>query len=447
MVRHMIKLVLNSGKTFYFLLLVLCMLISGKMQAQNYTFSQAVKLNSDLNSAAEESMPIITPDGSKLFFVRTFHEDNVGGKYSGQDIWFSARNELGEWSQATNDFPELNNSRNNAVIGINRDESALLLTNAYNPINTTVLGISRSIKIGNYWSKPNDINISGIDSKNSFIGFFINKDENVLLISMDYKNTQGAEDLFISLKSQDGTWSVPENLGTTINTSGYEISPFLSDDGKVLFFASNGHGGFGDSDIFMSRRLYDSWGIWSEPINLGSSINSEAFDAYLFLYDNKEAYFASNRNGGLSDIFMAKITTLEDTKEAAILSENKFILTETEIQELLGMPVSRNIYFDFASSVVAPSSIELIDFLASKLQTKRQFHIELIGHTDKEGTDEFNQKLSEDRASEVAKYFMNYGIDSLRISSTGVGETQPLITDGTAEEIAKNRRVEIYFVK
>ena len=137
----------------------------------------------------------------------------------------------------------------------------------------------------------------------------------------------------------------------------------------------------------------------------------------------------------------------DSDKESALLSENKFKLTETEVQELLGMPVSRSIYFEFGSSQVATSSIELINFLASKLQAKRQYFIELIGHTDKEGTVDFNQKLSENRAIEVSKYFKNYGIEPPRISSAGVGETQPIVTGGTDEELAKNRRVEINFVK
>ena len=441
------KAVSNFHPAYYIIFLAIIILSIQTSRAQNYTFSQAIKLGENINSNAEESMPIISPDGNKIFFVRTLHENNTGGKYSGQDIWISLKNEFNEWLPATNDLTQLNNQRNNAVIGINSDESALLLTNAYNPINTTILGVSRSIKIGDYWSKPNDININGIDSRNSFIGFYMNKEENVLLISMDHKNTQGAEDLYICLKSENGNWSAPDNLGVTINTSGFEISPFISDDGKLLFFTSNGHGGYGDADIFMSRRLYDSWGIWSEPINLGDHINSEAFDAYFYLYDNNEAYFASNRGGGLSDIFISKVMVSENNKESALLSENKFKLTETEVQELLGMPVSRNIYFEFGSSEVANSSIELINFLASKLQAKRQFYIELIGHTDKEGTTEFNQKLSESRANEVSKYFKNHGIESLRISTTGVGETQPKFTEGTDEEIAKNRRVEIYFVK
>ena len=447
----MVTQVKKAVSNFYCMRCIIFMLILipgiDASQAQNYSFSQAVKLDKTINSEAEESMPIVTSGGTKIFFVRTFHENNTGGKYSGQDIWMSQKDEFNKWLPASNDFTELNNNRNNAVIGINSDESALLLTNAYNPINTTILGISRSIRIGDYWSKPNDININGLDSKNAFVGFYMNKEENVLLVSMDHKSSQGADDLYICLKDENGIWSAPDNLGPTINTSGFEISPYLSDDGQVLFFASNGHGGYGDADIYMSRRLYDSWGIWSEPINLGKKINSAAFDAYFYLSENSDAFFASNRQGGLSDIYSSKIETFENTTESALLSENKFQLTETEVQELLGMPMSRNIYFAFGSSEVANSSVELIDFLAGKLQTKRQYHIELIGHTDKEGTEEFNQELSENRAKEVAKYFGQHGIDSLRITTKGVGEIQPMVIGGTDRDMAKNRRVEIYIVK
>jgi hypothetical protein len=175
------------------------LLLSDKNDAlgQNFTFSGAERLISEVNSEAEESMPVISPDGEKMYFVRTFDDQNIGGKYAGQDIWMAILDVNGNWVSPSNDFPELNNKRNNAVIGINQDETTLFLTNAYNPVNTTVLGVSKSIRIGNYWSKPNDINIKGIDSKNSFIGFFMNKDENVLLISMDFRNSFGNEDIFI----------------------------------------------------------------------------------------------------------------------------------------------------------------------------------------------------------------------------------------------------------
>ncbi len=436
---------IKAGLSFIFCIMLM---VSHNKAAlcQNFTFSKAERLISEVNSDAEESMPIITPDGKKMFFVRTFHDQNVGGKYAGQDIWMAILDVNGNWVSPTNDFPELNNKRNNAVIGINHDESALILTNAYNPVNTTVLGVSRSIRIGNYWSKPNDINIKGIDSKNSFIGFHMNKDENVLLISMDFRNTLGKEDIFISLKSEAGVWSTPENLGSGINTPEIEISPFLSDDGKLLFFASNGHSGYGGLDIYMSKRLYDSWGIWSDPINLGSNINSSAFDAYFFLHEDK-VYFSSNRQGGLTDIYTSIIVASEDLLQVAPINQNKYQLTETEIQELMGMPTSRNIFFELGSSEIQDSSEELIQFLANQLKNKRQYNIELIGHTSEEGTEEYNMELSKERAKQTADYFIKFGIDPLRISSEGRGKSEPLFKEGTPEELAKNRRVEIYFVK
>lgn len=264
---------------------------------------------------------------------------------------------------------------------------------------------------------------------------------------MNATNSYGEEDLFISLKEENGQWTNPENLGATVNSKGFEISPFLSDDGKTLFFASDGHSGYGGSDIFMSRRLYDSWVIWSKPINLGKDINSKGFDAYLRLHEDKEAYFVSTRDNNFADIYWTEVTAIENRKENAEINANKYKLTETEIQELLGMPVARTIYFDFESFDVASSSRELIYFLTNKLVTNLQYGIELIGHTSDEGTEEFNKELSLNRANEVAKYFMDFGITSNRISTSGIGEAQPLFSEGTDEELAKNRRVEIYFVK
>ena len=415
--------------------------------AQNYSFGPPVKLNENINSLSEESMPVISPDGNKLYFVRTFYQGNTGGKLSGQDIWVSLRNELNEWSPATNNFKNINNQRNNAVVGTDSTETSIFLLNSYKPNTTKIHGIAKSIKIDSTWSKPYDIKINGLESDNSFIGFYINKEENVLLISMNATNSYGEEDLFISLKEENGQWTNPENLGATVNSKGFEISPFLSDDGKTLFFASDGHSGYGGSDIFMSRRLYDSWVIWSKPINLGKDINSKGFDAYLRLHEDKEAYFVSTMDNNFADIYWTEVTAIENRKENAEINANKYKLTETEIQELLGMPVARTIYFDFESFDVASSSRELIYFLTNKLVTNLQYGIELIGHTSDEGTEEFNKELSLNRANEVAKYFMDFGITSNRISTSGIGEAQPLFSEGTDEELAKNRRVEIYFVK
>ena len=355
---------------FTFLLLVHISAIG-----QNYSFGPPERLSEKVNSPSEESMPLISPDGTRLYFVRTFYEGNLGGKLSGQDIWVSERLFDGSWGLATNKFPNINNLRNNAVIGTNSDETALLLINSFKANTVKIHGIARSIKIGDEWSKPYDIKIDGLESDNSFIGFYINKSEDVLLISMNASNSIGQEDLYISLKNPDGQWTMPQNLGATINTKGFEISPFLSDDGKTLFFASDGHSGYGGSDLFMSRRLYDSWVTWSKPINLGNDINSAGFDAYLTLHDNKEAFFVSTRDGEFADIYRSELVAIQDRKENAEINKTKYKLTETEIQELLGLPVSRTIYFEFESFEVASSSREQIYFICKKKATKIHYII------------------------------------------------------------------------
>ena len=435
------------GPLFAILTAGLIILTAGLSMAQVYLFSPPVKLGENVNSPAEESMPLISPDGKTLYFVRTFYEYNTGGKLSGQDIWVSVRDELNEWGLATNQLINLNNQRNNAVVGFNTDGTALYLLNSYRPNTVKIHGIAKTIRIGDEWSKPYDIKIAGLESDNSFIGFYMTPTEDVLFISMNAPGSYGEEDLYVSVKGENGHWSRPENLGATINTKGFEISPYLASDNETLFFSSDGHDGFGGADIYMSKRLYDSWIIWTKPINLGSDINSEGFEAYLSIYDDKEAYFVSNRGQEFADIYMTEIIVKEDRIERAEIQKDKYKLTESEIQELLGFPLNRTIYFEFGSYDVAPSSRELIYFLANKLVENPEYNIELVGHTSEEGTEEFNKALSLNRAKEVAKYFEEFGISPARISTKGMGETRPVVTEGTEEEMAKNRRVEIYFTK
>jgi OOP family OmpA-OmpF porin len=93
--------------------------------------------------------------------------------------------------------------------------------------------------------------------------------------------TYGSRDLYVSFLLKDGRWSEPLNLGEDINTALEETSPFLAADDKTLYFSSDGFTGYGKHDIFMSRRLDESWTRWSTPENLGPQINSPEDDAFL----------------------------------------------------------------------------------------------------------------------------------------------------------------------
>ena len=161
--------------------------------------------------------------------------------------------------------------------------------------------------------------VPGLDTED-FLGAYVSPDLKVIIFSMNGAESRGNEDLYISLKNAKGEWSKPRNLGSTINTSGFEMAPFLSPDKRRLYFSSNGHPGYGNSDIFYSDRLYESWDVWSAPKNLGLKINSPAFESFFSIYHDSVAFFASNRNADFQMCIGYAVFPVKDEDEAGILS-------------------------------------------------------------------------------------------------------------------------------
>ncbi|TNE73865.1 MAG: hypothetical protein EP333_06320, partial [Bacteroidetes bacterium] len=119
------------------------------------------------------------------------------------------------------------------------------------------------------------------------------------------------------------TWSKPQGLGLTINTRGDEDSPFIAADDKTLYFSSNGHPGMGGSDVFISRRLDDTWLNWSEPQNIGTSINAHN-DEYGFKIaaDGEYAYFYRRSSGdpnGMGEMDLYRIALSESARPDPIV--------------------------------------------------------------------------------------------------------------------------------
>lgn len=247
-------------------------------------------------------MPVFSSDSTTVYFVRSLDESNKGGKLD-QDIWFAKKQLDGSYSDCKR-LESLNTKYNNAVIGMARNGNSLFLLDAYEGKKDLVKGIASAQKNGDGWNSPVRIDVPTLDIEGDFYGFHLSEDETVMLITFKGPGTFGEEDLYVSLKSGTG-WSAPFNLGSQINTPGFEISPFLSKNKDTLYFSSNGHGGQGDADIFYSVRSdLSSWTSWNNPINLGSKINSPKFDA-CFSYNGNRLYWASNRDGENSDIYTA----------------------------------------------------------------------------------------------------------------------------------------------
>ena len=268
-------------------------------------------LGSTVNTKYSELMPVIAPDGKTLYFVRNDDPNNVGDKKNHNDIWFSTYD--GEnWSTAKNIGRPLNNSGHNFVIAVTPDNNSLILNGTYTAFGEdggNGISISTRLRDGT-WSIPKEIIIEDFYNDDKYQNFTFSPDLQVVVMGIERSDdTYGKSDLYVSFRKSDGTYTAPKNMGNTINTTGEEGTPFIASDGKTLYFYSDGHRGYGSADIFVSKRLDNSWTKWSTPLNLGPNINTSKWDAY-FTIDAKGEYaylVTSSGSIGEEDIFRVKI--------------------------------------------------------------------------------------------------------------------------------------------
>lgn len=275
------------------------------------SFAQEIvreNLGSSINTSFADTKPVISPDGKTLFFARQFHPGNTNGEKDAQDIYYS-RNLNNEWTNAINIGSPLNDRYPNGVSAITPDGNTLLILNAYDGKEVRN-GVSISHREGNYWSHPKMLEIKNYYNHSDYVDYYISNNEQELLLTIEREDAFGDQDLYVSFRIDEYNWTEPVNLGHQINTHKAEFSPFLAADNKTLFFASEGHGSYGSSDIFYSKRLDDTWQNWSDPVNLGTDINSNGFEAYYTIPASGDcAYYVSDRGGieGSKDIFKATL--------------------------------------------------------------------------------------------------------------------------------------------
>lgn len=269
-----------------------------------------VNLGTNVNSFYPELAPIISYDGQKLFFTRNLHPDNYGEEKK-YDIWISEFDSVNKsFNTAKNIGRPLNNEKANFVISAMPGNNELILGNVYLPDGGMKQGLSNSFTDGKIWSMPEEIKINGfVNTSKKGVNYCISSSGKKMILSIDNDSSKGKNDLFISFISKDGSWSQPKNLGKIINTAASEETPFLASDEKTLYFSTSGYPGFGSNDIFVSRRLDDSWTNWSEPINLGPAINTSGWDGYYTIPAAGDyAYFVSTINSlGNEDIFKIEL--------------------------------------------------------------------------------------------------------------------------------------------
>jgi outer membrane protein OmpA-like peptidoglycan-associated protein len=271
-------------------------------------FGERENLGSNVNSNYTEKSPVITADEQTIYYTRDEHPGNIGEKKN-DDIWVSSLNEnTNTWSLAKNVGSPWNTNGNNFIVSISGDNTVALLGNKYDSTGNTVgKGISISYKKASGWTRPKEMKIKNYYNYNIYSESCLSSEGDVLLISCERDQTYGEKDIYFCTLLPDSTWSEPKNIGNVANSFADEVGPFLAADGITMYFSSAGHPGYGKNDIFMTRRLDDTWTKWSEPKNLGPKVNTAKWDAYYTVpASGKNAYLVSSTPGAKTDIYRIK---------------------------------------------------------------------------------------------------------------------------------------------
>ncbi|MCG8319073.1 MAG: OmpA family protein [Cytophagales bacterium] len=269
------------------------------------------KLNDSINSPYKELRPLISPDGKELYFSRRNHPDNIAGTSDEEDIWVSRLDTVtGEWTKAVNLSRPLNNKHPNFVSAITPDGNSVMLVlgNKYNENGKMSAGVSISTRIEDGWSEPKNFEIENDYNYSPKANYFMANNRKVLILAVERDDSYGDRDLYVSFLKEDSTWSEPVSMGPVINSAAEESSPYLAADDKTIYFSSKGFSGYGKDDLFISRRLDDSWTNWTVPQNLGPDINSPDDDQFFMITPSGEyAYYSRGHVNTDLDIYRLKI--------------------------------------------------------------------------------------------------------------------------------------------
>lgn len=401
------------------------------------------------------------------------------------DIFFSTKNEKGEWQRPEPAGGELNTDADEGIISFTPDGQTMYLTVAKRSetANTSV-EIYTSQRSDATWSAPQKYEITA-DTLSAYGHPAVSPDGNYLYFSSDMPGGYGGKDIWrINLKSPVGSL---ENLGEQINTSGDEMFPYVRND-SLLYFASDGHPGFGGLDLFRARRnsTGDRWSIE----NMGIPINSNGDDFGITFGEGESGFFSSNRKDarGYDNIYSFVLPEIKVTIAGMVLDKDeepvpnaiirivgddgsnqkeiarddgsfrfklergvKYVMkagakgylnvkqeftsgmeeedAEYEVDFILAAinkpQVVENIFYDFDKATLRPESKAALDEMIVMLKENPNVTIEMGAHTDRKGSDEYNINLSNRRAKSVVDYLIAGGIEPDRLTWKGYGESTP----------------------
>jgi peptidoglycan-associated lipoprotein len=463
------------------------MALAQKGKPTRYVVKNAKLFNS---RRADYAPMFIDPTAADVLYFTTTNEKVTGNGKSeitgmkNGDIWMAKKNEKGEWQRPEAVEGELNTELDEGIMSFTPDGSTMYLTKARRePNSSTGVEIYTSQRSDAKWSAPVKYEITA-DTLSSYGHPAVSPDGMWLYFASDMPGGSGGKDLWrVNLRDKQGSL---ENMGEFINTPGDEMFPYVRTD-SILYFASNGHPGFGGLDIFKAS-LTPSGG-WKVE-NMGQPINSSADDFGITFGQGESGYFSSNRTDGrgYDHIYSFVLPDLEIWISGWVLDKDEEPVPNAVIrivgddgsnQKAIAKPdgtfrfplqrgvsyvmlagakgylnakqeftsdsaeenaeygvdfilasinkpvVVDNIFYDFDKATLRPESKTALDELAQVLRDNPNVTIEMASHTDRWGSEEYNINLSQRRAQSVIDYLISVGISPDRLQSQGYGKTRP----------------------
>lgn len=261
-----------------------------------------------LNSPYDEQHPVFSPIG-ELFFAVGFHPQNTGGTTDFGDIWMGVKDAQGNWT-APKKVPSLSTTGNDVVVGF-VDQLTVLV---YHSGNASLRqGIHQYARFGSSWNYQKPLEISNFKNNSSYFGGRLSHDGEVIVMSMSSFGTYGNEDIYVTIKKDDGTWTAPLNLGSSVNSFAQEQTPYLSKDNMTLYFSSNVQGNRQGKDIYYAKRSGSGWEDWTTPMPV-ETVNSHGSEMSYVTYgaDPTMAIFSTTQNSeGFGDFMLAEFLKVE----------------------------------------------------------------------------------------------------------------------------------------
>lgn len=460
-----------------------------RARGSRYVVKQAKLFNS---RRADFCPMYLGADCDQIYYTSTT-EKATGDKKSeitgmkNADVFFSKKNEKGEWERPEPVEGELNTEFDEGIVAFSPDAQTMYLTKARRELNApTSVEIYTSTRSDAKWSAPVKFEITA-DTLSTFGHPAVSPDGEYLYFVSDMPGGYGGKDIWrISLKERQGSLV---NLGPDINTEGNDDFPYVRSDGS-LYFSSDGHPGMGGLDIFRATAVGDPADLRWKVENMGFPINSASDDFGITFGKGEDGFFSSNRGDarGYDHIYSFEYDPVRITIEGLVMDKDeepvknaiirivgndgsnqkevarddgsfsfalqrgvKYVMlagakgylnqkqefasdskmedanywVEFILPSISKPSVVENIFYDYDKADLRPESKTALNELIAVLHDNPNVTIEMASHTDRWGSDAYNINLSERRAKSVVDYLVENGISRDRLQPHGYGKSRP----------------------